>query len=187
MRRVFVVVLAAALFGLTMAIIKGQGTGVRDALGNVSAPWLLLAFVAGSTAGRRRLVSAAAAGTAASIAALFAFYATESRLLALGAHSWLVDFGLAVTAGRIYMATALVSGPIFGVLGGVWSRRRSPLVGLVVGATFVLEPLAVWLVEDWQGSVASSGLLTEYPWMWIGEITLGLAGSALLVRPRKYV
>lgn len=185
-RRVVVVLLAAAAFGVAMAAIKGQGTGARDALGNVSAPWLLLAFIAGATAARGRLLSAAAAGITASLAALLSFYVAESRLLDLGAHSWLVDLRLAVVAGRIYIATALMSGPIFGVLGGVWSRRRAPLVGLTVGAMFVLEPVAVWLVEHWQGSVASTGLLTQYPWLWGGEIVLGLAGSTLLVRARNH-
>lgn len=178
--------LAATAFGLAMAAIKGQGTGARDALGNVSAPWLLLAFLAGVTVGRRKLLSAAAAGTAASLVALLAFYVAESRLLDLGAHSWLVDLRLAVMAGRIYLATALISGPIFGGLGGIWSRRRSPFVALTVGAMFALEPVAVWLVEHRQGSVASSGLLTQYPWMWSGEIVLGVAGSALLIRARKH-
>ena len=169
-----------------MAAIKGQGTGVRDALGNVSAPWLLLPFLAAATADRRRLFLGAATGTAASLVALIAFYSAESRLLDLGAHPWLVDLKLAVIAGQIYLTAALISGPIFGALGAVWNRRRSPFVGLTVGGTFVLEPVAVWLVQHSQGSVASSGLLTQYPWMWGGEIVLGLAGSALLVRARKH-
>jgi len=178
-RRIGVVFLAAVLFGLTMAVIKGQGAGARDAFGNISAPWLLLPFVAGATS--KRLRSAAVTGLAASLAALVAFYVAESRILDLGVHPWLVDLRLAVTAGQTYMATALLSGPLFGLLGGIWPRRRSLLAVATVAAMFVLEPLAVWGVEHAQGHVASTGLLTQYPWIWIGEILLGVVCGALLV------
>ena len=49
MGRKLVVLLAGALaFGVGVAAIKGQDTGVRDALGNTSAPWVVLPFVAGT-------------------------------------------------------------------------------------------------------------------------------------------
>jgi Family of unknown function (DUF6518) len=179
-RAVGVVFLAAAVFGLTMAVIKGQGAGARDAFGNISAPWLLLPFVAGATS--MRLRSAALIGLGASLAALVVFYVAESQILDLGSHSWPVDLRLAVTAGQTYLVTSLLSGPVFGFLGGIWSQRRSLLAAVAVAAMFVLEPLAVWGVEHAQGHVASTGLLTQYPWMWIGEMLLGVVGGVLLVR-----
>jgi hypothetical protein len=39
MRKPAVLLLAGVAFGVLVAVIKGQDTGVRDALGNTSAPW----------------------------------------------------------------------------------------------------------------------------------------------------
>ena len=61
--------LAAALaFGVVMSVLKGTGGGVRLQAGNISAPWLAIAFVAGALytqPGR-----AAGAGLTATLAAL---------------------------------------------------------------------------------------------------------------------
>jgi len=81
-RRLLAVLVGAACFGLLMAAIKGQGADARDAFGNLSAPWLLLSFLAGSCAPRIRV--AALVGLAAALTALAAFYIGESLILDLG-------------------------------------------------------------------------------------------------------
>jgi hypothetical protein len=181
-RRLATVVLAAICFGVVMAAIKGQGSGARDALGNISAPWLLVAFVGGASSRRAR--SAPLAGLAVTLAALAGFYAAESRLLDLGTHTWLVDLQLTFRAGRVYLLEALLSGPIFGALGGLWAKRRSALAAGVLAAMFVCEPLVVWLYQRSQSpglSSGGSGLLTHYPWMWASEILVGIAGGGLVI------
>jgi hypothetical protein len=174
------VVLAAVCFGVVMAAIKGQGAGARDAFGNISAPWLLVGFLGGACARRPRW--AALAGLATTLAALAGFYAAESRILDLGAHTWVVDLDLTFRAGRVYMLEALLSGPVFGAVGGWWRQRRSVPAAFAVAATFVCEPLVVWAYQHAQGGPsASTGLLTQYPWMWAGEVLVGIAGGVLLV------
>lgn len=178
--RLLIAVLGAIAFGVVMAVLKGQGTGARDALGNLSAPWLLIAFLGGAYSPRARL--APLAGLAATLAALAGFYAAESRVLDLGTHSWLIDLRLTFQAGRVYLLTALLSGPIFGALGGLWAKRRSALAAGIVAAMFVCEPLIVWFYQRGRNDVGGTGLLTNYPWMWATEILAGVGGLFLIAR-----
>src|SRR6476661_797641 len=70
------VLLAAVAFGVLVAALKGQDAGVRDTLGNLSAPWVLVPFLAGARFTRVR--SGALAGAAATLAALLGFYVAEA-------------------------------------------------------------------------------------------------------------
>ncbi len=171
--------LAAVWFGIAMAAIKGQGAGARDALGNISAPWLLIAFLAGASSERRRW--APVVGLVATVAALIGFYIAESRLLDLGQHSWLVDLQLTLRAGGVYLLSALVSGPIFGALGGMWASRRSRFAAVAVALMFAAEPVAVWLYQDEQGA-GGVGVLTHYPWIWGSEVLVGVIVATLFMR-----
>ncbi len=65
-----------------MAGLKGNGGGVRDAVGNVSAVWLLLPFLAGAAVSSLRLTAAAVADLAATLAALTGFYSPRASCLA---------------------------------------------------------------------------------------------------------
>jgi hypothetical protein len=46
-RKLGLLLLAGIAFGVLVAVVKGQDTGVRDALGNTSAPWVVVPFLAG--------------------------------------------------------------------------------------------------------------------------------------------
>ena len=61
----------AVVFGLCLALIKGQADGLRDAVGNLSGPWLLVAFWLGSFA--RARPAAAVLGAVATVLALAGF------------------------------------------------------------------------------------------------------------------
>lgn len=174
-RKVAAVVVAAASFGALAAAIKGQGGGARDALGNISAPWLLLAFLAGAL--WPRIWVAAVWGLGATLTALAAFYGAESVILDLGPHSWIVDLELTFRGGHAYFVEAVLSGPVFGALGGIWARRRSLLAAGVMVLVFVSEPLVVWLYQRRIGLTGGSGLLTHYPLMWTSEVAVGLIGA----------
>jgi hypothetical protein len=104
MRKLAVVLLAGVAFGVLVAVIKGQDTGVRDALGNTSAPWIVLPFVAGTVFSRAR--SAALAGLAVTLVSLLGFYVAEAAVLDLGSHRWWVD--LRLTAGYPWLWRAEV-------------------------------------------------------------------------------
>jgi len=164
-----------------MAVLKGQGADARDALGNLSAPWLLLSFIAGASCTRVRV--AAVVGLAAALSALVAFYVAESVVLDLGRHSWLTDLELTARAGRIYYTDALVSGPLLGALGGLWAKRRSTLAAVAVALSFAFEPLAVWLYERRLGDTGA-GQLMHYPWLWVSEVAFGLAAAVAVLAPR---
>lgn len=86
LRRVGLSVALPLIFGVVFAAAKGEGAGVREAVGNLSAPWLLLAFGVGLL--WDRLWIAPIAGFAGTWIGLGSFYATESVLFHLGGHSW---------------------------------------------------------------------------------------------------
>lgn len=167
----------ALLFGAAMSWLKGNGSGLRDAVGNASAPWLLVPFLAGAGAGSRRLGTAAAVGLAATLVALAGFYVANSVVLDLGPHPWLTDLGLTIRGGLFWGEKALLSGPVFGALGGWWRRDRSLVAAAVIAAMFVLEPAAWWLNNLRLGGAAAYPV-PQYPALWLGEIAVGLAAFA---------
>jgi hypothetical protein len=171
----------AAAFGVTSAVVKGNGSGLRDAIGNISAVWLLLPFLAGAAGGTRRPATAALAGLAATLAALCGFYFAESFVLDLGPHPWLTDLALTMTTVQHYAEFALLSGPIFGALGFGWRQRSSLMAAGLLGAAFVLEPGAWWLYARQVGG-GTAYPVPGYPALWLGEIAVGIAVFALLVR-----
>jgi hypothetical protein len=171
----------AAAFGIVSAVVKGDGSGLRDAIGNVSAVWLLLPFLAAAAGGARRLASAALAGLAATLVALCGFYFAESFVLELGPHPWLTDLALTMGTVRHYAEFALLSGPVFGALGHVWRQRHSLAAAGLLASAFVLEPAVWWLYGREVGGGAAYPV-PGYPALWVGEIALGIAGFALLVK-----
>lgn len=177
--RIALILGLAVLFGAAMSWLKGNGSGLRDAVGNASAPWLLVPFVAGAAAGPRRLATAATVGLAATLAALAGFYVANSFVLDLGPHPWLTDLGLTIRGGLYWAERALVSGPIFGALGGWWRRDRSLAAAAVIAAMFVLEPAAWWLYNLHIGGGAAYAV-PQYPALWLGEIAVGVAAFSVL-------
>jgi hypothetical protein len=168
------------LFGIVMAWIKGNGSGLRDAVGNLSALWLLLPFLAGAAADARRAVVGALAGLVATVCALTGFYFAESFVLDLGQHSWLTDLSLTMGTVIYYAERGMVTGPVFGALGSWW-RRRSVVAAGLIAAAFVLEPAAWWLFGMQIGGGAAYPV-PGYPGLWVSEITIGVAGFVLLRR-----
>jgi hypothetical protein len=144
--RTLAIALAAAAFGVAMSILKGNDIGIRDDVGNLSAPWLLLPFAAGTAAGRRVLVGAVV-GLLATVVALLAFYVANAFVLDLGPHSIVNDLRLTVSPSDYWVRLGLVSGPVFGALGALWRRRGYPSVGLAVVLLLVAEPL-FWEAAD---------------------------------------
>ena len=169
----------AIAFGIVMAWIKGNGGGLRDAIGNVSAVWLLLPFLAGAGTGSRRVMAGALSGLAATLAALTGFYFAESFVLDLGPHPWLTDLSLTMGTVLYYGERALVTGPVFGALGYWWRQRGSMAAAGLLAAAFVLEPAAWWLYGIYLGGGAAYPV-PGYPPLWLVEIAIGIAGFALL-------
>lgn len=173
---------AAVVFGVAVAVLKGGDAGMRDSLGNVSAPWLLLPYLAGTTV--RGRLRGALMGATACLAALAGFYVAEAFVLDLGDHSPFTDLMLTLVAGRMYFLAGAIFGPPFGALGGSAGRYRQELTALVAGSLLVGEPLAVFAWIAYQGiSPSETGMVAAYPRLWVSEMVVGvLAVVALMVK-----
>lgn len=167
---------------MALSVIKGNGAGAREAIGNTSAPWLLLAFFAGGLAGGRRAGQGAAVGLAATFTALAGFYVANVFVLDLGPHTSLYDLRATIEGGREYFVLAVLSGPTLGGLGALWQQRRSVLLGVSVTALLIFEPLA-WLLYEH----SSPAHFTNHPAVWFVEVVIGVVACALVatrLRPR---
>lgn len=142
-------ILAAAFaFGLLAAFAKGQNTDgiqtlsqVRSSLGNLSTPWLLVPFIAGTSCYRR--LAAALVGLLATVSALAGFYLLTTFVVDLGHHGVLGDLRLELSANRGYFEAGLVTGPLFAALGCWWRRTRTLPASLVAGTLLMAEPLVL--------------------------------------------
>jgi hypothetical protein len=170
-RRLVWLLLAGLAFGVLVAVVKGQDDDARNALGNMSAPWVALPFIAGMA--YRRAFHGALAGVAVTVAAFVGFYVAEAAVLDLGPHPWYVDLKLTAGTVNVYEQFGLLSGSLYGALGSLWASRRLVLAAAAVGFAFVAEPLIV-LVLWRQGIWGGPGLL-HYPGLWVGEVIVGLA------------
>lgn len=156
-----------------MSVLKGNDIGLRDAIGNVCAPWLLLPFLASVFAKRHRPLQAAMVGFMASLCALAGFYFANSFVLDLGSHTWMVDVSLTLRSGWFYFVLSILSGPCLGLL-GAWHIRRKPLTpALLVALLFVLEPFT-WKIYDFGG-------FSAYPILSVIETTIGILACIVLI------
>lgn len=165
----------AVAFGVVMAVVHGSQGGVRATIGNLSAPWLLVAFAAGASLGRRAEWRGALSGVLVTVLALSGFYVTNIWVLGITGHGLLGDLGAALASGAYYIRLGVLSGPVMGALGSLWRRRRSGKVGLVATGLLVCEPLA-W-VAYYHGLPATWGFLPVA----IAESAVGLLLSVAVV------
>jgi hypothetical protein len=171
-------------FGVVAGVVAGQsGDGralvsqIRGELGTMSAPWVLVAWWAGSRAGRASL--GAVFGLAATLAALVGFYVVSGIVEPMGRPTVLGDIASWASANRVWFEAGLVSGPVFGALGGWWARRRSPSAAVVVGALLAGEPVVLWVT----GALFPHGVLaplTGLPLVVRVVPGLGLSGAGVV-------
>ena len=129
--------LLALVAGLALGLFSGLGDWlpadtvlhVVVALANAAGPWLVTAFVVGALAGAP--LAGAITASAALVAALAVYYLT---IYAIG----YTVADLTRSAG-VWLAVAVVVGPLLGAAGGAWARPRRPFdrigaVALLAGA-----------------------------------------------------
>ncbi|WP_250030932.1 DUF6518 family protein [Paractinoplanes maris] len=158
------------------ALVKGDHDGVRDTIGNLSTPWLLVALAAGMHT--RSLPRGAALGLAATVTALLGFY----LVVAVTADDGHLEQVLRLN--RRWLYSGLLSGPVLGAFGAWLNRRFTNLpmaVTVVTGLLLVLEPVAIVsarIVPGWR-EVIHWHLA---PGVYVAEAVLGLLVLALAGR-----
>ena len=106
---------------------------------SLSAPWLLLAFLAGAT--QRDPRRAALLGLAATFAALVGYFLLTDSPLEGAQYSIANAHGFFISNSPVILG-GIVTGPLFGWFGQQWRTRRAIAGALVAAAAFCLEPLA---------------------------------------------
>lgn len=173
-KRILVTLAVAIAFGIAASVLKGNGSGLRDAAGNVSAPWLILPLLAGAFAAPRQSVKGALVGLAATLAALVAFYFANAFVLDLGQHSTLQSIGLTMSSvGNVWFQGGLVVGVLFGAAGATLAGRgRWRVLVSIVAVLLIFEPMA-WLCWAVARGDAVRDLAVS-PFLWAVEIGAGL-------------
>jgi hypothetical protein len=206
--RLVLIVVGGFLYGWLTAHLPPSPSGSRMWAGNLSAPYLLLPFVAGALLPRRATV-AAAGGALASASAIAGFYdlltvgdvtaasvgapaTTTARQLVLDAYArWFSTFLLGVPGGTPWLAIALVSGCLLGTVGFGWRTSRRWWLAAPVGAAFLLEPAASLVVLPlvqrmrFGSAIPGYSLAPENLLLWSVEAAVGVACVALAVLLRR--
>lgn len=188
-KRAFVILLpVAALMGFSLEVLKGNsGDAFRSTLGNMSTPWLVVALVAGflgASALRGVLL-----GLSATMAALAGFYLGATVVFGdhLGAAtgSFADEFVFIARANRVWFGLGLISGPVFGAIGG---HLRKPIhVVWAAGLLLVLEPIAVLIAQGRSLPLIGGGWSADSLSAQLFEVVLGLAmlAAGLQLRTRN--
>jgi hypothetical protein len=137
----------------------------------LSAPWVLLAFVAGWT--QRVAKWAAILGLACTFSA-FAAYGLMTLSPIENAHLTVASaIGFVHSETRTF-AGGLVTGPLFGWLGNRWRTGRSWPGAVAVAAAMCLEPLArVYAGQPYE---------IRFRTVWLTEVAVGVAVLAYVAR-----
>jgi hypothetical protein len=143
MKTALAILLGAAVFGAGdqyLGSLSGShGIPWAAQVSLLSAPWLLLPFLAGST--QRDSKRAALLGLAATFLAL-AGYAMMTLSPLEHAHLSLTGLAGFARSNHRNIAGGLITGPLFAWLGNRWRVARAGWAAFVMAAMFCVEPLA---------------------------------------------
>ena len=136
----------------------------------MSAPWLILPFVAGMTQERRR--RAMALGLVATMAALAGYFAMSNSPMEGAPLDRFFDRVVTMVStgyNPLWIVAGLVTGPLYGFLGHRWRVARSWMSAALVTSALCLEPLAR----------KAAGMLSGPPLVWGAEVVIGAAAAVL--------
>jgi hypothetical protein len=137
-------VLGVVAFTAADALIKGHHGGTRNAVGDISATWALLPFLAGTPVTSRRVaLSGVVAGASSTVFALATYAFVRASLYSHGAS----HHALPAMLGNRWLLLGVGGGAVLGLLGArLASRRRWNIVAAISASLLVAEPLAriVW-------------------------------------------
>jgi Family of unknown function (DUF6518) len=134
----------------------------------LSAPWLVLPFVAGAT--QREPRRAALLGLACTYAALLGY---GLMTLSPVEHAHLSGAAIRgfLISERSVLIGGVVTGPLFGWFGQQWRTRRAIAGALITAAALCLEPLARRVTIN----------PIQYRDVWLAEVAAGLAFAAAVL------
>jgi hypothetical protein len=167
---------------------RPRGVAAPSVVGNVSTPWLLVPFLAGTRCTRVR--AAALVGLVATTVALGGFYLFTTLVVDLGRHGVLGDLRLEFWANRGYFEGALLSGPLLGALGGWWRRTQTLPASAVAGALLMAEPIVLLLggaVGPHHVLAAGNGLPLIFRMIWGWGLAAGSGTIALSVYAAEFL
>ena len=178
--------LAGALFGVFMSSLPPSFDSGTFWIGNLAAPWAVLAFGAGWA--QRSRLWAAIGGVAAEVAIVAGFYvsALVDPVIDPWAHFAAPYPGLLTSVGTglsdwlwcvsTWAIPAIAAGVVYGLLGRWWGQSRPIVAGIAIALPFFAEP--VWW-RVFEGYPLEGSLV-----LWLLEIAVGitLLRWALVVR-----
>lgn len=164
----------AYLFAIVAGLAFGavdQYLGSRSALGawaasvsGLSAPWLVLPFVAGMTQDHgRRAVALGLVVTASALIGYFAMTYSPMENVPLERFSSGVLAMMRSGYNPLWIVGGIVIGPLYGLLGQRWRVGRSWISAALVTCALCFEPLARRVV----------GILSPPPLVWAAEVAVG--------------
>jgi hypothetical protein len=168
-------ILSAAFGAADQYLGSGHVAGITWAtdVSLLSAPWILLPFVAGAT--QRDPKRAALLGLACTYAALLG-YGLMTISPAEGAHITTATVRGFVYSERTVFIGGLATGPLFGWFGQRWRSGKMLAGALLVAAALCFEPFARRLSAD----------PVRYTRVTVAEVAAGLLlAAAVLVRHRR--
>jgi Family of unknown function (DUF6518) len=180
MRRSVLPIALAAAFGGADQFLGARawvvGSWAIDA-SLLSAPWLLVAFVAGWS--QRTARRAVILGFVCTIAALVGYWAMTLSPIEGAVVTVRGVRGLLVGQSA-YAVGGVLTGPFFGWLGYRWRTQRDWVSALAVALAVCCEPLAH----------AAAGVAVSFHGVWAAEVVAGLAMALYVVvaarrRPRS--
>ena len=138
----------------------------------MSAPWLVVPFLAGMTQERRR--RAMALGLVVTMAALAGYFAMSNSPMEGAPLNRFFDRVVTMVStgyNPLWIVGGILTGPLYGFLGHRWRVARSWISAVLVTGALCLEPLARKV----------AGMLSGPPLVWGAEVVLGPVAAVLLV------
>jgi len=134
----------------------------------LSAPWLVLPFLAGMTQERAR--RAMILGLAVTLSALAGYFAmTYSPVENVPISGFLPGVVAMTTSGYnpLWILGGILTGPLYGLLGQRWRVRHSWVSAVLVTVVLTMEPLAR----------RTAGMLPPEPLVWRTEVAVGMLAA----------
>jgi hypothetical protein len=130
----------------------------------MSAPWLILPFLAGMTQEQRgRAMALGLVVTMAALAGYFAMSNSPMEGAPLGRFFDRVWTMVSTGYNPLWIVAGILTGPLYGFLGHRWRVARSWISAVLVASALCLEPLA------WR----AVGMLSGSPVAWGTEVAIG--------------